>query len=119
MKRKIISGLKIYAICLVYILITAFVYSFYLMKTNHNSNKIAELVLGITAFILLGVLYGNLFHKRGLIVGLAVGVLHILIISLVFFLSTGKFEFKPLPTIIYIISSALGGVLGITFKKVI
>ncbi len=119
MKKKIISGIKIYTCCIIYILVVAFIYSFYLMKTENNSNRIVELVFGITTFLLLGLLYGNMIHKRGLIVGFIVGLIHILLISLIFFLSTGKFEMNILPTIIYIISSALGGVLGITFKKII
>lgn len=119
MKRKIICGLKIYTCCIIYILITAFIYSFYLIKTNNDSNLIVELILGITSFLLLGLLYGNMIHKRGLIVGIIVGLIHILLINLIFFLSTGNFEFKIFPIIIYTISSALGGLLGITFKKII
>lgn len=119
MKKKIISGIKIYICCIIYILVVAFIYSLYLMKTNHNSNKIVELIFGITTFLLLGILYGNMIHKRGLIVGLIASITHVLLIGLVFFLSTGSFEIKILPAVIYVVSSSLGGVLGITFKKII
>lgn len=89
------------------------------MKTNNNSNKIIELILGITTFILLGILYGNMIHKRGLIIGFVTGMIHLLILYLIFYLSTGSFQFKIFPFIIYLISSSLGGVLGMSFKKII
>ena len=119
MKKRIISGIKIYLCCIAYILVTVFVYSFYLIKTHSNSNNIVELILGITAFILLGLLYANMIHKKGLIIGLLVGALHLLLINFIYFLSTGNFDIKPLPFIIYIISSGLGGILGISFKKIV
>lgn len=119
MKRKIISGIKIYLCCIIYILLMSFIYSFYLIKSGNDSNKVMELILGISAFILLGILYSNMIHKRGLIVGLIVGAIHILLIHFIFFLSAGSFELKVLPFIIYMISSGFGGVIGMSFKKII
>lgn len=119
MKRKILSGLILYACCISYILITVFVYSFYLIKTNSNSNTIIELILGITAFLLLGLLYSNMIHKKGFLVGALVGFLHLLLINLIYFLATGNLDIKILPFIIYIISSSIGGILGINFKKIL
>jgi len=119
MKRKIISGIKIYTICIIYLLLITFIYSGFLMKTNKDSNVIFEIIIGATAFIVLGLLYGNMIHKKGLIVGLLVGITHLLLINLIFFLANGEFNLSPLLAIIYTISSGLGGVLGLTFKKII
>lgn len=119
MKRKIISGIKIYGISILYILLITFIYSVFLIKSKNDSNVIFEIIIGATAFIVLGLLYGNMIHKKGLIVGLIVGILHILLINLIFFLASGEFELSPLLAIIYTISSGLGGVLGLTFKKII
>jgi len=118
-KRKIISGIKIYAVCIFYILLISFIYSFYLIKSNNDSNNIFLLILGITTFILLGLLYGNMIHKKGLIVGILVGLSHILLINLIFFLATQEFNISFILIMIYTISSALGSVLGMTFKKII
>lgn len=119
MKRKIISGIKIYCFCIIYILIVGLIYSFYLMKTNNNSNQIMELVMGITNYLLLGLLYANMIHKRGLIVGLLAGVFHLFLFQVIFYLIGNSFNLQLLPSIIYIISSCCGGLLGITFKKII
>lgn len=119
MKKRIISGIKIYICCIIYILITVFIYAFYLIKTNNNSNNIIELILGVSAFLLLGLLYSNMIHKKGLITGLLVGSIHLILINFIHFLATGNFNIKVLPFIIYIISSGIGGILGIFFKKIV
>ena len=119
MKRKILSTLKIYLITILYVVIISFIYSFYIMKTSNNSNVYIELLIGSSSFLLLGLLYGNAIHKKGIWVGLIVGLLHILLIHFVYFLISGSFNLKILPAIIYTICSGIGGILGVNFKKII
>lgn len=118
MKKKIISTIKIYIITILYISIISFIYSFYIMKTNNNTNPIIEIIIGASSFLLLGLLYGNLIHKKGLIIGIIIGISHILIIHFIYFLAIGKHEFNILPCIIYTICSGVGGILGVNFKKI-
>lgn len=119
MKRKIICALKIYLITLIYTICVAFIYSFYIMKTMSNTSKIVELLIGSSSYLVLGMLAANAIHKKGLLVGLLVSFLTLLAIHLIYLLSLGSFNFKILPSIIYIISSGIGGILGVNFKKII
>ncbi|MGM9970573.1 MAG: TIGR04086 family membrane protein [Anaeroplasma sp.] len=119
MKKRIISTLKIYLITALYLFIVAFVYSFYISKTNKNENLIVEVILGSTAFLLLGTLYGNYVHKKGLILGILIGIIHILLIKFIYFLAIGDFNLSILPTIIYTITCGIGGILGVNIKKII
>lgn len=119
MKRKIISGIKIYTICIIYIIIISLIYSSYLIKTNNNSSNIFELIFGISTFILIGILYGNMVHKKGLFVGLISGIIHLIIINFIIYILTNELNLNFILILIYISSSALGGILGLTFKKII
>ena len=119
MKKRIFTGLKIYFISLIFVFLLCFIYAFYLLKSGNNSSKIIEISIGSISFILLGLLYSNSIHKRGLIVGLLVGLIHISLISLLIFLTEGNYNFKIIPSITYVFSSSLGGTLGILFKKII
>lgn len=119
MGRKISSGIKIYLSFILYIAVTSFIYAFYIIKTQSDSNKIVELLIGSSSFLLLGFLYSNYIHKKGLIIGLATGCIHILLINLIGLLALGEFSFKVLPYSIFIISCGIGGILGVNFKKII
>lgn len=117
MKRKIICGLKIYLCVFAYLFITSFVYSFYLLKTNNDSNKIVEIIFGCASFILLGLLYATSFKRKGLIVGLISGLVHMVLVDFIFILAIDEYQVNIIVSIIYIISSALGGCVGSLFFK--
>lgn len=117
MKRKIICGIKIYLFVFAYLFITSFIYSFYLLKTNNDSNKIVEIIFGTTTFILLGLLYALTMKKRGLITGFLTGLIHTLLVNFIFILAIDNFNVNILISIIYIISSTLGGCIASLFFK--
>lgn len=117
MKRKIICGIRIYLFVFLYLFITSFVYSFYLLKTNNDSNKIIEIIFGSTTFILLGLLYALAVKKRGLIAGLLAGLIHMLLVNFIFILAIDNYNVNIITSIIYTISSALGGCIGSLFFK--
>lgn len=118
MKTKIISGIKIYTFLMIYILTCCFIYSFYLMKTANNYSNITKIIIGGTTFLMIGLTYGNSIHKHGLWIGTLMGFIHLFVIKITYYLAIGEFTLELLPTIIYILCSALGGILGIFFKKI-
>lgn len=119
MKRKIFTTLKIYLITIAYTICIAFIYSFYISKSQANTSPIIELLIGGSSYFVLGMLMSNAIHKRGLIIGLFTGIITIIAIHLVYLLARGIYNFKILPCIIYIISCTIGGILGVNFKKII
>lgn len=119
MKRKVIGTLKIYLITALYVGIVSFIYSFYIMKTQKDINPIIEVIIGASSFFIMGLLFSNFIHKKGLIVGIISAIINILLIHFIYFLSMGKFNISILPFIIYTISSGIGGILGVNFKKII
>ncbi len=118
MKQKIKSGIKIYVFLVVYVVLAAVLYSTYIVKTNQDFNLIAKLVVGGLAYLLVGFAFGNAIHKKGLIVGLLVGVIHFFLLKLIFFLSKGQFNFEILPFLIQITLAGVGGLLGVNLKKI-
>ncbi|MDE6661049.1 MAG: TIGR04086 family membrane protein [Anaeroplasmataceae bacterium] len=117
MKQKVKSGIKIYLFLVLYLTVATVIYTIYINKTSQDFNLIAKLVIGGVAYMMLGFTYANAVHKKGLIIGLFVGILHFFLIALVYFLCTGKFEFQVLPFFICILLSGIGGMLGVNLKK--
>lgn len=118
MKKKIFSIFKIYFLLLVFLIVASSGYILYLEKC-YTSNIYIELILGAVTFLLIGMLYSNHFQKKGLIIGLIAGILHFFIIKIILMLAGTDFSFNVLEFFIYILSSSIGGFLGITFKKII
>lgn len=119
MKKTFFSALKIYLPACIYLFLISFFYSIYLIKTGNDSSIIFLLAIGATLFIILGFLYGNMIHKRGLIIGIIVGITHIFLLYLIIFLATSSFNFNPFLFFIYLISAIIGSIFGINFKKII
>lgn len=118
MKSKIKSGIKIYIALILFVLVVCFCYTFYLSKTQKENNLIIELLIGGVSFLILGLFYGNAVHKKGLFVGIGTAILHLGLIKLIIFLSTGTFHLDILQISIMILCSGIGGILGICFKKI-
>ena len=116
MKRKILNGIKIYTFLISYILLCSFIYSFYL--TKNNESKIIELIIGSTTFFLLGTLYSNTIQKKGILIGLLTGIIHYMLIRIIYYLTNNTFNINIITLIIFTISSTIGGILGIFFKKI-
>lgn len=119
MKKTIICALKIYVPACIYLFLISFFYSIYLLKTGNDSSIIFELAIGASLFIILGFLYGNVIHKRGLLIGIIIGITHIFLLYLIIFLATSAFNFNLFLFFIYLISSIIGAIFGINFKKII
>lgn len=109
--------LKIYILLFIYLMISTLIYTAYINKTNNDFNLIIKLIIGGIAYLLLGFLYANIIHKKGLIVGILVGIIHYFIIQIIIFLINNIFNFQLLPFIIYLLSTAIGGLLGVNIKK--
>lgn len=118
MKNKIKSGLKIYVVVVLYLVLSCFAYSFYLSKSSGDYQLIIELVIGSILFLIIGLTYGNAVHKHGLFMGIGVALVHLAVLKLAFYLSYGKFEWNLLQSSIYLVCSGIGGILGISFKKI-
>lgn len=117
MKKNVKSGIKIYIVLLLYLTVATTVYTLYINKTNQDFNLIVKLVLGGVLYMMLGFAYANAVQKKGLIVGLFMGILHFFIIALIYFLCTGIFNFQFLPFLISILLAGIGGMLGVNLKK--
>lgn len=107
-----------YVFLLLYVFLCCFIYSFYLMKTQSENHPIIELVIGGSVFFLLGLVYGNCFHKRGLWIGLSSAIIHFFLIKLIYFLSIGTFSMHWFVFFINVILAGIGGILGTFFKKI-
>lgn len=118
MKNKIKSGIKIYLFTLLFILLVCIAYSFYLSKSGNDFHLIAKLVIGGLAFLILGLAYANAIHKKGLIIGIVMALLHIFIIKTILFLATGSFDFNIFLILIYTLCGGIGGFIGGNIKKI-
>ena len=118
MKSKIKSGIKIYTFLFIYILLCCFIYSFCLINNKITESLIIEIIIGSSTFLLLGTLYSNSVHKKGLLIGSLVGTVHYLLIRVICFLAGHPFNFNIFLFLIYTISSTIGGILGLLFKKI-
>lgn len=117
MRQKIKSSIKIYLLLLIYLTISAVIYTIYINKTNNDFNIIVKLLLGGLAYMMLGFTYANAVHKKGLIIGLLAGVFHFLLIQIIYFLISGIFNFQIIPFTISTLLAGIGGLLGVNLKK--
>ncbi len=118
MKQALKSGIKIYLLFFLYMLVASFLYTLYLMLSNQDFSYIMKLIIGGIGFILLGCSYANAIHKKGLIIGMIIGIVHYFILKLIFFLAFSTFDFSFLLLGILTLCSAIGGLLGIQMKKI-
>jgi len=119
MKSKIIFGIKTYLFLMVYVLLCCFIYAFFLHNNKITESIIIELLIGSSTFLLLGTLYSNHIHKKGLLIGCITGIIHYLLIKLIVYLSTSTFNFNIIYFLILTTSSTIGGILGLLFKKIL
>lgn len=119
MKKKVISFVFIYIILFLYLFISSSIYALYIIKTNNNQNIIINLIITSIFYFLTAFLYSNHFHKKGLIIGILATVVHLLTIKLLLTICNIDVSFNFLLILINIVSGALGGFLGILFKKIL
>ena len=116
MKSKIISGIKIYTFTFIYILLASFIYTFYLMNKNVES-KLIEIIIGSSTFFILGLTFTNSIHKKAILTSTLIGITHYFLIRLIVFLVDNTFNINIVTLLIVTLSSIIGGILGIMFKK--
>ena len=119
MKKNIIKFILIYSILIAYLLLSALIYSLYIIKTYNNHNVIIYLIISLIFYMLIGLLYANHFHKKGLIIGILASLSHLLIIKFILYLFKLEPTINVTLTIIYSLIGGIGGFLGIMFKKFI
>lgn len=119
MKNTIKSFTKLYVLFFLYIFISFMIYSLLISKLNLNMNNYVLITLSSLGFLLLGILYGNMIHKKGIIVGLVVGLTHYLLFFLILHIFNNQVNFNSINMILYTILSSIGGILGVNFKKII
>ena len=119
MKKKVLQFSLIYLILLIYLIISLSIYAIYIMKTYNNQNIIINLIIGAFFYVLVGLLYSNHIHKRGLIVGILSSIIHLFILKFILLLTDSDVTFHLVEIIINIICGGIGGFLGIIFKKII
>ncbi|MDE5715783.1 MAG: TIGR04086 family membrane protein [Anaeroplasmataceae bacterium] len=117
MKNKLRSGIKIYITIAVFLFVVTGIYTMYIAKTTNNINPIVKLVLTGLLYLLIGFAFGNAVHKKGLLVGLLAGVVHLSLIKLINFLATGNFNINIFLVLISILLAMVGGMLGVNLKK--
>lgn len=76
-------------------------------------------ILGIIAFLLLGLVSGNIAQKNGLLEGLISALIIVLITLIINLFARVDFDFRTfLKCVTYLTSSSLGGVIGVNFKPI-
>lgn len=118
MKNKVITMFKIYFLLFLYLVLTASLYIIYLNK-NFGINIYIEYFIMVFFFFMLGFVYSNHIHKKGLLVGLLISIFHIIIFNIIFLLTGININTSILKIIINILFGTLGGILGLRFKKFI
>lgn len=117
MKQALKSGIKIYLFILIYVLLSSLIYAFILNSSKGDFNALGKLIVGGLGFFFLGFAFANAFHKKGLLIGLIVGLIHFFIVKLSIFLAIQEFDFSVLIFFIQLLMSGIGGLLGVNLKK--
>lgn len=124
MKNTIKRKLFVYVTFILILSIFASIYSLliYLGKADSeiSSFNTITFILGIIAFLILGMLAGNTAQKNGLLEGLiaaAIVILTTLIIN--FFVQIPFVTRSFVKTASFLTSAALGGILGVNFRPLV
>ena len=116
--KTFIFILKTYLIILIYLLIYSLIYSIYIQKTNADCNLIIPLIFSSIGYMLLTFIWCNHIHKKGLLFGLLISLIHLVITYLICFLSTNKLDTSFLKTAILLLMGGIGGIIGTNVKKI-
>lgn len=119
MKKTIKSFIKLYILFFLYVFIGFMIYSLLISKLNLEMNNYVLITLSSLGFLLLGVLYGNMIHKKGLLVGIFIGVIHYLLFYSILKLTKSEVEFNVINMLLFTVLASIGGILGVNFKKII
>lgn len=112
------SLIKVIVIMIIYLLLSISAYILYLEK-NPIPNAIIELIILAFFYLIASMLLANNIQKKGLIVGVISSIILFFMLKVIILLAGNGFSFNILSFLISIFSGAIGGILGINFKKVI
>lgn len=118
MKQVIKCGIKIYLFFILYLFLSSAIYSLVIYFNKNNFNPIIQIIIGSIGYLLIGFCYGNAIHKKGLLFGLLIGLVHFFLIKGIFFLAQNTFDFSFLLLGIDVLLAGIGGILGMNFKKI-
>ncbi len=118
MKQKIKCGIKIYLFLALYFILSCTIYGLIIYFTHQDFSFVAKIIIGGIGFGLVGFCYGNAIHKKGLLAGVLLGLIHIFLLKGIFFLAQNTFEFSYLLTGIHTLLAGIGGILGMNIKKI-
>lgn len=77
-------------------------------------------IIGIICFFILGFVSANVAQKNGLLEGLVAALIIVLITLLINLFVQVQFSFRTfIKCVTYLVSSSLGGVIGVNFKPFI
>lgn len=123
MRKVFKKAFFIYLIFLIILSLFTIVYATMILKGKINSDmknfNNVTFILGIIAFLLLGLISGNIAQKNGLLEGLISALIIILIALLINLFARVDFNFRTfLKCVTYLTASSLGGVIGVNFKPI-
>lgn len=123
MKLKVIkSRLLVYLLFVIIMSLFCGIYALLIyfgkVKSSETSINIVTFIIGIISFMILGLLSGMVAKKNGLIEGMLAALIILLIAlltNLIFKVPFVGKNFIKMAT--YVISSSVGGIIGVNLKK--
>lgn len=116
-KNKIIPLLFFIIILSITSLVYTILLYFNVVSTDKNTIKITCYIIGLLLFLLLGIISTIKENKNGWLKGLSSSIF-ILLIALIINLCTHSFYFSLIIKYFsYILTSCIGGIIGINIKK--
>lgn len=123
MKFKVIkSRLLVYLLFVIIMSLFCGIYALLIyfgkVKSSETSINIVTFIIGIISFMILGLLSGMVAKKNGLIEGMLAALIILLIAlltNLIFKVPFVGKNFIKMAT--YVISSSVGGIIGVNLKK--
>ena len=124
MRKNFKKLFYIYLFFLVILSIFTIIYSLLIYYGKVNSDmkqfNVWTFIIGIISFFILGLISANVAQKNGLLEGLVAALIIILIALLVNLFIHVQFSFRTfIKCVTYLVSSSLGGVIGVNFKPII
>ena len=124
MKNKFKKMITIYLLFLLILSIFSIVYAlliyFKKVDSSMKSFNTVTFIIGLICFFLLGLIAANVAQKNGLLEGLIAALTIILITLLINLIVRVDFNFRTfIKTVTYLLSSSLGGVIGVNFRPFI
>lgn len=114
----------IYLLFLVILSIFTITYALLIYYGKVNSDikqfNIWTFIIGIISFFILGLISANIAQKNGLLEGLVSALIIVLIALIINLFVQVQFNFRTfIKCVTYLVSSSLGGVIGVNFKPFI